>query len=175
MTQFQTQSPILPASQNDGFTNAREIGAFIVAEVIKTAGTYMLALTGALSQFYLWAVHTGGHPLLLTVSIGLSTLWGAAVLVLFILFRALFGGIPTIVSHSPDAGSATRGAEIGAFVIAYAIVLAAIFLLNELFMAHMYGALGRMLAPLVGLSVSLIGAVIVFVLFLALRRPMIGR
>ena len=171
MTQFQTQSPVLPATQNDG-TNAREILAFFVAELLKTIGAYMLALTGALSPLYLWAIHIGGHPLLLTVSVGISAVWGAAVFVLFILFRSLFGGVPTIVSR----GEATmRGGEIGAFVIAYVIVLAAIFLLNELFLAHVYVALGRMLAPLLGLGVSAIGAVIVFILFLALRRPMVGR
>jgi hypothetical protein len=175
MTQFQTQSPVLPASQNDGITNGREIGAFIVAEVLKTIGAYMLALAGVLSPLYLWAIHTGGHSLLLTVSVGISAVWGAAVLVLFILFRSLFGGVPTLVSHGRDAGSATCGGEIGAFVIAYVIVLFVIFGLNELFLAHVYVALGRMLAPLLGLGVSAIGAVIVFILFLALRRPMVGR
>jgi hypothetical protein len=175
MTQFQTQSPVLPASQNDGFTNAREILAFVVAELLKTIGAYMLALAGVLSPLYLWAIHIGGHSLLLTVSVGISAVWGAAVLVLFILFRSLFGGIPTLVSRGQDAGSATCSGEIGAFVIAYIIVLAVIFLLNELFLAHVYVALGRMLAPLLGLGVSAIGAVIVFILFLALRRPMVGR
>ena len=175
MTQYQTQSPILPASQNDGFTNGREIGAFIVAEVLKTIGAYMLALAGVLSPLYLWAIQIGGHSLLLTVSVGISVVWGAAVLVLFILFRSLMGGIPTLVSQGRGAGSATHAGEIGAFVIAYAIVLAIIFGLNELFLAQLYVAIGRMLAPLLGLAVSLVGAVVVFILFLALRRPMVGR
>jgi hypothetical protein len=175
MTQFQTQSPILPATQNDGFTNGREIGAFIVAELIKTIGAYMLAFSGALSPLYRWAIQAGNHLLVLTVSAGISVVWGAAVFVLFILFRSLFGGVPTIVSHGRDAGSATHSGEIGAFVIAYGIVLIAILLLNGLILAPAYVTLGRTLAPLLGLGVSLIGAVIVFILFLALRRPMVGR
>jgi hypothetical protein len=175
MTQFQTQSPILPASQNDGITNGREIGAFIVAEVIKTIGVYVLTLTGALSPLYRWAIQAGNHLFLWIVSAGISAVWGAAVFVLFILFRSLFGGVPTIVSHNRNAGSATCGGEIGAFVIAYGIVLAVILLLNGLILAPAYVALGRMLAPLLGLGTSIVGAVIVFILFVALRRPMITR
>jgi hypothetical protein len=175
MTQFQTQSPVLPATQNDGFTNAREIVAFVVAELVKTIGIYMLAFSGALSPLYLWAIRVGGHSWLLIVSLGLSVVWGAVVLALFMLFRGLFGGVPTIVSQSRDSGSVAHPGEIGAFVIAYVVVLGVIFLLNELFLASMYVALGRLLAPLLGLAISTVGAVIVFILFLALRRPMVTR
>jgi hypothetical protein len=113
--------------------------------------------------------------LLLTVSVGISAVWGAAVFALFILFRALFGGVPTMVSQGEETGATMRGGEIGAFVIAYAIVLAAIFLLNELFLAQAYVALGRALAPLLGLAITTVGAVMVFILFVALRRPMVSR
>lgn len=175
MTQFQTQSPILPASQNDGITNAREIGAFIVAEVIKTIGAYALAISGALSPLYLWALHAGNRPLIWIVSAGISVFWGAAVFVLFMLFRGLFGGVPMIVNRNQDATVTTRAGEIGAFVLAYGIVLAVILVLNGLLLAQAYAALGRALAPLLGLGTSIVGAIIVFILFMALRRPMVGR
>lgn len=176
MTQFQTQSPVLPATQNDGITNAREILAFIVAELIKTIGTYVLTFIGALNPLYLWAIHTGSQPLLLTVSAGISAVWGAAVFVLFILFRALFDGVPSIArNQGREAARMTCGGEIGAFVLAYVIVLAVILVLNGLFLAPVYVAIGRTLAPLLGLGISLIGAVIVYILFLASRRGMVSR
>jgi hypothetical protein len=173
MTQFQTQSPILRATPGEGFTNAREVLAFIVAELIKTAGTYMLAITGALNPLYLWAIHAGNRPFLLAISAGISMVWGAVVLVLFFLFRGLFGGVPVIVNRGQAAASATRGGEIGAFVLAYGIVLAVILVLNGLFLAQAYAMIGRVLAPLLGIAISIVGAVLVFILFLALRRAMV--
>jgi hypothetical protein len=175
MTQFQTQSPILPASQNDGITSGREIGAFIAAELIKTIGAYMVALSGALSPLYLWALHIGSRPLVWAVSAGISAFWGAVVFVLFMLFRGLFGGVPTIVNRDQDATVTTRGGEIGAFVLAYGIVLTVILVLNGLFLAQAYAALGRALAPLLGLGTSIVGAVIVYILFVALRRGLLSR
>jgi hypothetical protein len=175
MTQFQTQSPILPASQNDGITSGREICAFIAAELIKTVGAYLVAFTGALSPLYLSALHAGNRSLVWVVSAGISVFWGAVVFVLFVLFRGLFGGVPTIVNRNQDATVTTRGGEIGAFVVAYGIVLPVILVLNGLFLAPAYAALGRAFAPLLGLGTSIVGAVIVYILFIALRRGMLSR
>ena len=175
MTQFQTQSPVLPASRNDGITNGREILAFVVAELIKTIGAYGLAMTGALNPVYLWAVRTGSRALLLIVSGGISVFWGVAVFVLFILFRGLFGGVPMTVDAGRGSALTTRGGEVGAFVLAYGIVLTVVLVLNGLVLAQAYAALGRMFAPILGLGITTIGAVVVFILFVALRRAIVIR
>jgi len=60
-------------------------------------------------------------------------------------------------------------------VLAYGIVLTVILVLNGLFLAQAYAALGRALAPLLGLGTSIVGAVIVYILFVALRRGLLSR
>jgi hypothetical protein len=174
MTQFPTQSPVLPATDNAGFTNAREVAAFVVAELIKTLGVYLVTMSEVLNPLYMWAIHARAYSLVLGISAGISVVWGVVVLVLFILLRAGFGGIPTIVLKARDAGRVTCVAEIGAFVIVYAVVLAAIMLLNGFFLAQVYAAVGRTFAPLIGFATSAVGAVLVFFLFLSLRRAMIA-
>lgn len=176
MSRYDTQSPVLSDTQNDGVTNPREIGAFVLAEIIKFVGTYALAYLGLLSGLYLWAFHSGSRPLLLAVSAGIGAVWGVVVFVLFILFRAAFGGVPTIITPS-ERGSPviTRGAEIGAFVLAYGIVLAIILLLNGLFLSQVYVAVGRMLAPLIGVAISIVGAIAAFAVFIGFRQAMISR
>ena len=174
MTQFQTQSPILPASQNDGSTNAREIFAFVAAELIKTIGVYALTLSGMLNPLYLWALHIN-RAVFWAVSAGLSVFWGAVVFILFVLFRGLFSGVPMIVNPRRDTAVTTRGGEVGAFVVSYAIVVALILVLNGLFLAQAYAALGRALAPLLGLGMTIVSAVVVFILFVVLRRGMVSR
>ena len=181
MSQYDLQSPVLSDTQNSGATNAREVGAFVLAEVIKFAGVYALTYLGLLSGLYLGALHSGGPPLLMIVSAGISAVWGVVVFVLFILFRTGFGGVPTAVSPQ-DRGSpvitpsaATRGGEIGAFALAYAIVLGIILLANGIFLSQVYVAVGRSLAPLIGLAISIVGAIATFALFIGFRQTMLRR
>jgi hypothetical protein len=179
MSQYDTQSPVL-SDINNGATNAREVGAFVLAEIIKFVGVYALTYLGPMSALYLWAVHSGGPPLLLIVSAGNSAVWGVVVFVLFILFRAGFGGVPMLVSpqdrNSPViTPGTTRGAEIGAFALAYLIVLGIILVANGIFLPQVYAALGRSLAPLIGLAISIVGAVAAFALFIGFRQTMFRR
>jgi hypothetical protein len=180
MSQYDMQSPVLSDTRNNGATNAGEIGAFVLAEIIKFAGVYALAYLGPLSALYLSALHSGGPPLLLTVSAGISAVWGVVVFVLFILFRSGFGGIPTAVSPQ-DRGSPiitpgmTRGGEIGAFALAYGIVLGIIMFSNGIFLPQVYAAIGRSLAPLIWLAISIVGAGATFGLFIGFRQSMLRR
>jgi hypothetical protein len=171
MTQFDTQSPVLPDIQNDGITNGREIAAFFVAELAKFIGTYALTFAALLNPLYRWALYAGGRPAFFAISAGLSVCWGAMVLLVFVFARALFGGVPKIVGgQGRDDAVITCGGEIGAFALAYGIVIALILALNGLFLAQAYVTLGHQLAPLLGLAISIAGAVIVFALFIGLRK-----
>lgn len=175
MSQYDTQSPVLPDFRNDGATNAREISAFVLAEIIKFAGAYALTYLGLMSALYLWAFHSGGRMLLLAVSGGVSAAWGVVVFVLLILFRALLGGVPTIISPQNQGPPMTRRTEIAAFALAFLIVLGILLLLNGLVLPQVYLALGRSLAPLVGFAVSIVGSIAAFILFVCFRQSMIRR
>ena len=175
MTQFPTQSPVLPASDNNGITNPREVAAFVLAELSKTIGTFLVGMTGVLNPLYLWAIHSGNHSLVFVISAGISVMWGIAVLVLFVLLRAMFGGMPTIVLRAPNAGRVTCVAEIGAFVIAYAVVLtvtpAAERVLSwRRFMSHSDAASRRSSGSRRRSSEPCL----IFFLFLGLRRAMVS-
>ena len=170
MTQFDA-SPVLPATENDGITNPREVGAFILAQLIKLAGTYALSFAGVLSPLYLWALHSGGQSGFLAVAAGLRALWAFLMFISFLLVRALLGGVPTIVaSPRREYAVTTRGGEIAAFVLAYAIVIALVLVLNAAVLGQLYMALGRMLAPIVGFGISIIFAAIAYAIFIGSRR-----
>jgi hypothetical protein len=175
MSQYDAQSPILSDAQS-GTTNAREITAFVLAEIIKYVAAYGLTYLGLLSPLYQWALHTGKLPLLLIVSAGISAVWGIVVFVLFVVFRAGFGGIPAIIAPREQGSPViTCGTEVGAFALAYAIVLGVILLMNGFFLAQVYVALGRSLAPLVGLGISIVGTFATFALFVGFRQTMTRR
>jgi hypothetical protein len=174
MTQFDASSVVLPETGNRGITNGREILAFVFAELVKLVGTFGLSLTGVLSPLYLWAMHAGGWAAFFAVSVGLSACWGLVMLALFLLIRGLLGGVPVLVAGpGRDYAVTTRGGEIGAFVLAYAIVIGLVMATSASLLAPLYVALGLRLAPALALAISLLSAVVTYAAFVVLRRAIL--
>jgi riboflavin transporter FmnP len=91
---------------------------------------------------------------------------------LFLALRAALGGVPTMVGGSESAFT-SRGEEIGAFVIAYLLMSIVVLTLNALFLSPIYAALGHggqsELIFVIGLSISLVNAALVYPIFIGLR------
>jgi len=169
MTQF---GAIDVAARNVGITNGREIGAYAIAQAVKIALTYAVSFSGLLSPLYLAAYRSGGAIGVIPVTFVINVLWGGIALLLFLALRAALGGVPTMVADSESALT-SRGGEIGAFVVAYLLMIIVVLTLNALLLAPIYAALGRggqsELIFAVGLSISLVNAVLVYLLFVGLR------
>src|SRR3984957_278685 len=177
MTQF---GAILPATQNSGIANGREIGAYAIAQAIKIALTYALSISGLLTPVYLWAYHNGGPMAVVPVTVAISACWAAVLLVLFLGLRAALGGVPTMIAEPGRAHAVTsRGGEIGAYAIAYAILIAVLTAINGAVLGPVYGAMNRAgqhgAAVVLALSVAIAGVVVVYLLFIGLRAAFCRR
>jgi riboflavin transporter FmnP len=179
MTQFEAPFAAQPGLGNRGITNGREIAAYALAQAFRLAAIYLVSYSGALLPLYTWAFHSGIMVATYGVTVALSLVWGTAGLILFLVLRGPFGGVPTLISApGREQAITTRGAEIGSFVVAYAISLIAVMALNIAFLAPIYRTLGqdgqRGLVTAISLTVSIVTAIVVFVLFIALRRGFAG-
>jgi hypothetical protein len=174
MTQF--GSPLV-TSENAGLTNGREIGAYAIAQAIKIALVSTVSFSGLLFPIYLAAFKSGGAIAIIPVTFALNVIWGSIGLLLFLAFRAALGGVPAMVA-GPGRESAftSRGGEIGAFVIAYLLLIVVVLALNSLLLAPIYTELGRagqrQIVFAIGLAISLVNAVLVFLIFIGLRSAM---
>jgi hypothetical protein len=178
MAQFDAISPV---TRNGGITNGREIGAYALAQAIKIVLSFAVSLSGLLLPVYLWASSQGGGGMVvMAVSLAVSLFWAVVLLVLFLLLRGALGGVPTMVAGPGREQSVTSsGGEIGAYVIATAILLAVMSVLSSTVLGPIYVALTRAgergLAVGVGVLISTIGAVIVYAIFIGLRAAFCRR
>src|SRR5258708_15757786 len=177
MTQF--DSPPV-ARGNAGLTNGREIGSYAIAQAIKIALTFSVSFSGLLSPIYSAAFGSGGAIAIVPVTFALNVIWGSIGLLLFLAFRAALGGVPAMVA-GPGRESAftSRGGEIGAFVVAYLLLIVLLLALNSLFLAPIYAALNHagqsQMVFAIGLSISLVNATLVYLIFIALRSAFCRR
>jgi len=164
-------------TQNGGVTNGREVGAYAVAQATKLAAVFAVGHLGILSPIYGWALHNGGGLVLFAVSTGLATGWTALGAVVFFVLRVAFGGVPASVSR--DRGAAISGAEIGAFAFAYLIDYIVVSAVNWVLLASFYGSLPPatrvVTVMVVSMGVSVVSAIVVFLIFIGLRRAFAGR
>jgi hypothetical protein len=156
-------------------TNLREVLAYSVTHGIRIAAIYLLSYLGVLVPLYKWAYSTGGSLAVLPVSFVLSLFWITLALPLFLMVRGIFGGVPAMVAGpGREEAITSTGAEIGAYFVAHLIGIVALMLLNSLILFSVYTALYRsghsgFSLPL-GAALSVIAAVAVFLIFVALRR-----
>jgi len=159
-----------------GLTNSREATAFFVARAIAVAIFYVINPL-LLAPLYMELVRAGNANLIALVSTGVSLVLWLATLLLFLALRAGFGGVPAMVAARRDAMT-TSGAEIGSFLIAMLIVMAILWALTTFVMTGVYAALrqsGQMFLVLpVSISVSVVSAIVFFLLFIAMRSGMSG-
>src|SRR5215469_9169016 len=116
MTEFGTLDM---TPRNTGLTNGREVAAYAIAQVVKIVVVYAISYSGLMSPVYVTAGRIGGQLGVLFAGSIFSTFWGAAAFPLFLLLRAGFGGVPTLIGERRGAFT-TSGGEIGAFAVAFA-------------------------------------------------------
>ncbi|HEV2334172.1 MAG TPA: hypothetical protein VGS13_01615 [Stellaceae bacterium] len=160
-------------------TNSREVLAYFAAQAIRIAAIYLLSSLNVLVPLYKWAYSTGGSLAVLPVSFGLSLMWMGLALPLFLIGRGILEGVPAIVAAAGRAGAiTTTAAEIGAYVVAHLIGILVVMSLSSLVLFAVYASLYRAGSPgsarLLGLAVSIIATVAVFLIFVALRRAFTG-
>ena len=171
MTQFDTPGIAL---RNGGLTNAREIGAYAIAQAVKLALTYAVSFSGLLSPLYLAAFKAGGAIGVVPVTFAINIIWGSVALLLFLALRAALGGVPLMIGGSGrDSAFTSRGGEIGAFIIAYVLMMIVVLLLHSAYLGPVYAALSRggqsQIVFAIALAISLVNALIVYPIFIGLR------
>jgi hypothetical protein len=171
MTQFAAPDV---APQNGGLTNGREIGAYAIAQGIKLALTYAVGFSGLLSPLYLAAFKAGGAAGVVPVTFVINVVWGGVALLLFLALRAALGGVPAMVGGSGrDSAFTSRGGEIGAFIIAYLVLIVAVLILHSAYLAPIYAELSRsgqrQIVMAIGLAISVVNAALVYPIFIGLR------
>jgi hypothetical protein len=168
------------AAGSRAITNGLEILAYAIAQLIKIAVSTTIAYMGWLTPLYLLARGVAGPISAIPVAIALNIVWGTLTLAVFIVLRGLVGGAPVIVGGpSRERAITSSGPEIGAFALAYGIVVTVLLVVNAVFLTTIYADLYRsglaQLALGLGLAISAISATIVFPLFIGLRRAFSGR
>src|SRR5690242_3146716 len=98
-------------------TNGEEIGAFAVARAISVAAFYVVNWM-FFSSLYLQLYRSVGIAGTMAVSLGLGLVGWLLTLLLLVLFRAGFGGVPPMVAADSRAVT-TSGPEVGAFFLTY--------------------------------------------------------
>ena len=177
MTQFgMTDNTI----QNTGITNGREVLAYVLAQAIRIAVLYLVNYSGMLLPIYTWAFHSGIMAATYAVSTAISLVWGALGFILFMVFRGPFVGTPAFIAGPGNERAVTSsGAEIGAFIAAFAVDLVAFTAVNIAFLGSVYRSLAEshqtLLTFALSLVASLVNATVVFILFIALRWTFTGR
>lgn len=158
-------------------TNRAEAGAFFLARAITVA--ILFAVNPLLAPLYLQLFRTGvgggGAMLVTIVSTSISVVAWLVTFLLFIALRGGFAGVPATVSARRNAVTSSGG-EIGAYLIAALIALAAGYALNILVMARVYVSVRQSGGPMavipVSLGVSAVLAVVAFLIFVAVRSAM---
>jgi hypothetical protein len=168
------------AARNTGVTTGREVLAYILAQVIRIAVLYLVNYSGILMPVYRWAFQSGIMIATYVVSTSFSVVWGAVGLLLFLLLRGALAGTPVFVAgRANERAVASSGAEIGAYIAAFAISLVGFTAVNIAFLGTVYRDLAQshqtLLVFALSLTVSLINTAIVFILFIALRWAFTGR
>jgi hypothetical protein len=177
MTQFDVPGGAL---RNSGLTNGREVGAYAIAQAVKIVLTYAVSFSGLLSPLYMAAFKSGGAIGVIPVTFVINVVWGGVALLVFLALRGALGEVPAVVA-GPGRESAftSRGGEIGAFVIAYLLMLIVVLMLSGMYLTPIYATLGRNgqshIVFMIGLSISLVNAAIVYSIFIGLRAAFCRR
>jgi hypothetical protein len=161
-------------------TNPREVAGFFIAHLIRAVCISLLGFIGVLNPLYAWAFRTGHTILVTAVSGGVSVVAMLVMLPIFLAVRGGLGGTPPMISGAGGAQTVTStGAEISAYLVAELIGAVALMVLSGLILSPwIYGPLYRsghtVLTPVISTTIGLVIAVVVFLIFVSLRRAFAG-
>ncbi len=170
-TADQTQGLEVPSVR---LTNWGEAGGFFLARAIMAAVSYLLSSV-VLAPFYIGLLHSGRRVLMTVAASGIGALMWLTTLLLFLLLRALFGGVPQIVAPQARRRAFTSSSgEVAAYIVTSLVVLVILTAFNNKVIFGVYSSLrvnGRSdLVLLVTQAVLATTAVSFFVIFVVLRR-----
>src|SRR5215475_190179 len=158
-------------------TNWREAAGYFLAWGFKAAALYLLIPT-LLLPFYQWLTHTGVDALTYVGTLSISALVWLGTLLLFLLLRALLGGVPAIVAPRDHRHAFTSpGREIAAYILASLYTLMIFSVFSERLLSAVYSALRvngqiELVASFTRVVLS-VTAVAFFWIFVALRRAIL--
>lgn len=157
-------------------TNGAEVGAFVLARAIVVAIMYFVS-PYVLTPIYLQLFRTGGAILMTAATMSVSFIAYLVTLLLFLVFRGGFAGVPPRVAGYGRRDAVTTSAgEIGAYLIAVLVVMVLLAVLNATVLVAVYTSLrqsgGTIWAVPVSLSISAVSAVVLFLIFVAVRSAM---
>jgi hypothetical protein len=100
--------------------------------------------------------------------------------VLFLALRGALGGVPTMIAEPGREHAVTsRGGEIGAYVIAAALLIAVLTALNSAVLGPIYVSLShggqRSLVTALAMTIAAVGAAVVYAVFIGLRAAFCRR
>jgi hypothetical protein len=158
-------------------TNPREVAGFFLARAIMVAIYYFVITPLLLTPLYMQLFRSGGAIFSTMVTTGVGLVTWLLTLLLFLALRAAFGGVPPTVSDNGRRDVVTTSAgEIGAFLLAVLIVMAALWGLTVFVLIEVYASLqrsgGTMWIRPVAIALSAVSAVVFFVIFIAFRGAM---
>jgi len=157
-------------------TNAGEVGAFFLARAIIVA-VLMVGTPYLLTPIYMQLFQSGGAMLVTVINLSVSFLAWLLTFLLFIVLRGAFGAVPPMVrGHGRGDAVTSSAGEIGAFLIAVLIVMAAFYILNAFVLVGAYAWLRRsgqmyLMVPM-SIAISIITATVFFFIFIAVRGAM---
>jgi hypothetical protein len=156
-------------------TSPREALSYAVAHLIRIAATYALSTAGTLVPLYQWVYRAGGPTAFWLLGFCLGALWATLALPLFLIARGFMGGAP---GSAEGRATTTTGAEVGAYAVAHLIGVLAVSILTATALSPLYAALHRQgstgLGLTLALSVAFLGTLIMFAIFVYLRRAFSG-
>ncbi len=159
-------------------TSGSEAVAYFAAHALRVAATYAVGSAGLLNPLFRWAVAADGRGAVLPLSYAISVVWMLLALLVFLVLRGEVGATPALVGAPRGQHAiATRGAEIGAYLLSHGIGIVTLFVL--------YGRLGTVFASLrqsgrpelavaLGMTTSMFVTVLMFTTFVLRRRAFAG-
>jgi hypothetical protein len=158
------------------WTTGEEVAAFVLARAISIAAFYV-ANWLFFATLYVQLYRSGGMAAAMAAGLAFGLVGWLLTLLLLVLFRAGFGGVPPTVAA--DTGAVTTSpAELGAFLLSYMGVTAIVSLFNVWVTPGIYGWMranghtGSII--LVSLGIAAVSAIMFFPMFIALRGAMAG-
>jgi hypothetical protein len=155
-------------------TNLREAAAFAVAQALRLALVYAVGFSNVLSPIYRAAQDHGGITLVVITSLAISVVWPMLALPVFAIARGAFGGAPRSISLTRGAHAfRLQGREVGAYILAVAVAIAAVSSANALVLTQIYAELLRSkqttLAHTMGVGEGAVVAALMFLAFVLFR------
>jgi uncharacterized membrane protein YhaH (DUF805 family) len=160
-----------------GLTNSREAAAFFVARAIVVPIYFFVITPLLLAPLYTAMFRAGGAALMTLVTTSISFVTWLVTLVLFLALRAGFDGVPPRVGGRRDAMTSSAG-EIAAFLVAALISIlllwaASVFVLTGIYASLRQTGQAIWVTPF-ALAVSVVSAIVFFLIFIAIRGAMPG-